>query len=314
MSSLPKIAVAGVGNVGIPVVNALLDSGHYQVTILTRSPDTATKVADKIPSNQLLSYATVDYNSVESLTTALKDHLGIVSTISTTSISSQKPLIDAALAAGVTRFISSEFGSDTTNVNSAALPIFAGKIAINNLLDDLAKSHTNFSYTSIMTGPFFDWGLQVGFLLNPKARTATIYDGGDRKWSTSTLSTVAKAVLGVFGNLDATKNRHIRVHDAVVSQNQIIEITKKINGLPWETKEASTEESRRVADEKLKSATAPGGNPEEIGGAMIMYLMSAVFGGDEYGADFSKAGTENEVLGVPVMSEKEVEDVVRSII
>lgn len=306
MSSLPKVAVAGAGNIGIPIVNALLNSGHYAVTVLSRSPDASTKYADKIPSSPNLSYATVDYDSVSSLTETLQDHFAVVSTLTTTSVSDQKPLIDASIAAGVTRFIPSEFGSNTLNPNAAQLPVFGGKLAINKLLADLAEKHPNFSYTCIMNGPFFDWGLDVGFLINPKKRSATLYDGGDRHFSTTTLASVGKAVVGVLQNLDATKNKHVRVHDTVITQNKIIEITKKINGLPWDVKEATLEETRRTAGEKLKS-----GKQEEIGGAMIMYLMSAVFGGDEYGADFSKEGTDNEVLGVPVMTEEEVEDVVR---
>lgn len=305
MSPLPKVAVAGAGNLGIPIINALLQSKQYSVTVLSRSPDAATKYSDSIPSDPNVSFAAVDYDSLSSLTEALQGHFAVVSTLTTSSVASQKTLIDAAVAAKVTRFIPSEFGSDTTNPNSAKLPVYGAKLGVEKILTNVAKENPQFSYTLIINGPFFDWGLAAGFFIDTKKRTATIYDGGDCPFSTTTLATIGKAVVAVFNNLDATKNRIIKIHDTVITQNKIIEITKKLNGKSWSLEENTTDASREAAYAKLAS-----GKPEDIGPAMISFLFSAVFGGDEYGADFSKTGTDNELLGIPEFTEEQVEEVV----
>src|SRR5690242_16544214 len=105
-----KVAVAGAtGNVGIPILKELLAAG-FSVTALTRQGSSS---ASKLPSDANLTVKEVDFTSVPSLTEALKGHFAVVSTLATIAVGSQDLLIDAAAAAGVTRFIPSEFGSDT---------------------------------------------------------------------------------------------------------------------------------------------------------------------------------------------------------
>lgn len=158
-----------------------------------------------------------------------------------------------------------------------------------------------------MTGPFFDWGLEHGVLPDVKNRAVTRYNGGDRRFTTTTLASAAKAVVGVLDNLDATRNRDVKVYGTVITQNKIMEIAEKIDGRKWTVKEADLADVRRAAQEKLENAN---GDMGAIMGAMIMFLAPAVYGGDEYGADFTRGRTDNELLGVPVMSEREVEELV----
>lgn len=306
MSSLPKVAVAGAGNLGVPIIRALLASEQYRVTVLSRNANAASSYSDKIPNDSNLGFVTVDYTSVASLTEALQGHLAVVSTLGTTTINTQKYLIDAAVAAKVTRFIPSEFGSDTTNPNAAKLPVYGAKLGIEKILKDLAKENPAFSYTLIINGPFFDWCLENNLFVDAKNRSATLYNGGDVGFSTTTLATIAKTVVAVLNNIDATKNRIIKVHEAVITQNKIIEVAKKVDRRPWDLKESTTDAVRADAYAKLKS-----GKQQEIFPAMIGFLMSAIFGGDEYGSDISKVGTDNEEFGIPVMTDEEVEEVIR---
>ena len=73
----------------------------------------------------------------------------------------QIKIIDAALAAGVKRFIPSEFGSDTLNPNIVELfsPALAVKVSI---LEYLRANEGRMSWTGIATGAFFDF---VGYSL-----------------------------------------------------------------------------------------------------------------------------------------------------
>ena len=56
--------------------------------------------------------------------------------MATLALDRQLLLIGASAAAGVRRFIPSELGSDTTNPNRAALPVFKNKVATQKALQD----------------------------------------------------------------------------------------------------------------------------------------------------------------------------------
>jgi len=72
-------------------------------------------------------------------------------------------LIDAAKAAGVKRFVPSEFGSDTTNPK--VLEILGLLAEKKQAVDYLkTKEGDGFEWTSLITGALLDW---VGCLLIP---------------------------------------------------------------------------------------------------------------------------------------------------
>ncbi|KAJ9624615.1 hypothetical protein H2204_010797 [Knufia peltigerae] len=302
-SSSKRIAVAGVGSLGLPIVLALLQAG-YSVTILTRSANTKK---EGIPAGANVEYAMVDYTSVSSMKRALEGHYGVVSTLTTTSVGAQTPLIEASVQAGVSRFIPSEFGSDTTNPKSKTLPVYGDKVATQAKLAEVAAKNPSWSYTTLMNGPFFDWCLMVGFFgIDLKKHTATLYNGGDRRFSTTTLAGVGKAVVGIFAHPEETKNRTIRVHETVITQKKVIDIAQRLDPAEWTYQAADTEELKSQAFEVLSS-----GKSEQIMGAMLNFILSAVLG-EGYGGEF--VSTENETLGVPLLDEAGVEKVVAQFI
>lgn len=80
----------------------------------------------------------------------------VVLTINPTDIGKIKLLIDAAIKAGVKRFIPSEFGSDTSEPKVVEkTPIFAGKHELAEYLQ--SKEASGLSWTGIVNGSFFDW-------------------------------------------------------------------------------------------------------------------------------------------------------------
>jgi len=253
-----------------------------------------------------LTVKEVDYASVESLKSALEGVKVVVSTLATVSVGSQSPLIDAAIAAGVERILPSEFGSDTLNPFTSKLPVFKFKVATQDYLKEKVAQNSNFSYTFLITGPFFDWGLDHGFFLNPKAHTATLYNGGDAKFSTTTLKSIGQAVVGVVAHLPETKNRAVYVHDAVVTQNQLIGYAKEKDGKDWNVTEKSTKD---LYDESLKELQGGG----DIGKAMVGFILSGIFGGEETGGHF-EGRDDSQLLGVKPFSEQQVKDVVQQFV
>lgn len=297
----PRIAVAGAtGELGIPIVIALLAAG-YHVTALTRE---GSSNASKLPTSSNLSVVEVDYSSVQSLAIVLKDHAVVVSTLTSTSVDDQVPLIDGAIIAGVARFIPSEFGSDVTNSKRNQLPVFEGKVNTHQYLETVVAKNPNFSYTVICNGAFLDWGLH-GFLINVPRHTATVYNSGDIPFTATKLDTIGKAIVGVIKHLPETANRPVYIQDAVVTQNLLIGYAKENDGVEWEIMHESTEAMFMNSSAKVAKG---------ITGWSVMqpFVFCSVFG-DGYGQDFSNH-LDNKLLGLNGLTDAEVRALVESLL
>jgi putative NADH-flavin reductase len=135
------------GNLGPSVLNAFLESS-FNVSVLSREGSKST-----FPSNVKVLRA--DYSSVESLTEAFKGQDAVLSIVGGGALGDQDKLIDAAIAAGVKRFLPSEYGSNTLDERLRKLvPPFNAKKAT---VDNLKSKEDKISWTSVITGPFFDW-------------------------------------------------------------------------------------------------------------------------------------------------------------
>ena len=116
-----------------------------------------------------------DYTDSVFLREALQGQDAVVSCLGDTpgAVEAQRNLIEASIAAGVRRFMPSEFGSDTTNMHVRSLPFFKAKLEHQALLREAAARDAAFSYSLLITGPFLDWGLSiVPLILNMGTRTA----------------------------------------------------------------------------------------------------------------------------------------------
>jgi hypothetical protein len=280
------------GNLGPSVLKELLDAG-FDVTILGRSNSTAKH-------DPRAKVVEVDYSSFESLKAALGGHQAVVNTLGAAPQDIHLRLIDAAVAAKVQRFVPSEFGNDTTNPKSSKLPVYADKVAIQHRLKEIVqKNGTGFSYTLLFTGAFLDWGLKTKFLLNLSGPSTEIHDGGDAKFSVTTLSGVGKAISGILAHLDATANQAVFVREADVTQNQLLKLSgkdlKKIN--------VSTIELERNSYDELGKS-----NPDHVVW-IVGFIKTSLFG-KGYGGSFSPERLSNDLLQVKTLSEEELKQLV----
>ena len=288
-TQIRTVALAGAsGNLGPAILNQLL-AANFTVTILTRAEGKHI-----FPSG--VKVVPVDYDSLDSLTSALEGHDAFVSTLASSAIDVQIRLIDAAIAAGVKRFIPSEFGSDTRNELARKMPVFASKVKIQEYLEKKVEENNDFTYTCIMTSAFFDWGLKVGFLLGKE-----MYDGGERRFSVTRLETIGKAVAAVLKKSQEMRNRDVYVHDAVVTQKQLA----KMSGKKWEAEETSTEVVEKNAYAELGKAQP------NFDSAMFGFIKRIIWGG-KYGGEFKKV--DNDLLGIRMMTEEEIEASVKEYI
>ena len=281
------------GNLGPAVLNALL-SADFQVTVLTRQSS-----SPNLPAS--VTVKPVNYSSLDSLKTALQGQDAVVSTIASASIDDQKLLVEAAVQAGVKRFIPSEFGANTMNEKARALPVFHPKIAVQDKLKEVASSG-GMTYTIIPTGPFLDWGIAGGLIFSPKEKSIDIYDDGEQLFSANTLPTVGKAVASVLKNPDATKNRAVFFQDTVLSNNKLLAMGKKATvSDDWKTQHIKVDDLLAGAYAELKKE-----QPDPKGWVYPM-LFTSVYG-KGYGAHWEK--NDNELLGIKEMSDDEVQALV----
>ena len=282
------------------MLNALIKSGKFNVTVVKR-PSTSASFPD------LVTVRTADLSSVESVTAAFKGQDAVVSTVGTAGLPGQDILIEAAVAANVKRFLPSDFGGDLANPKASVLPVFKYKTEIHKALREAATAKPDFTYTLVCNNAFLDWGLEMNLLLNWKESKPKLFDGGKNVFSATTLDSVGQAVVGILSHPEETKNRFVYVKDIDVSQNQLLDIAKKVDpGKTWEEPILiDTAEVEKSSYESLAKGefTTP---------VMMGFLMRAIFGPPEYGMQFTK--TDNELLGIKGKTEADVETLLKSLV
>ncbi len=150
-SPLKNIILIGAGgNLGPSILSAFTADPRFTLSILTRHSSKST-----FPSHLKVHRIGDDYPEAE-LLQAFKGQDAVVSTIATASTVQQKAIIDAAIKAGVKRFIPSEFGSDTRNEKAVAIlpQIFKGKLETVEYLK--CKEKEGLTWTAFVTGPFLE--------------------------------------------------------------------------------------------------------------------------------------------------------------
>ncbi|KAH7125384.1 hypothetical protein B0J11DRAFT_528287 [Dendryphion nanum] len=166
----------------------------------------------------------------------------LVIVIAGSYVEEQKKLIEAAYNGGVKRIIPAEFGScDSADDKTVKLlPLMEGKKRVREYLQSFEVKERdgergNLTWTSLVTGHFFDWGLDTGFLkFDIPGRKAYILDGGDIKFSASTLGFIAKAVVKVLEREAETRNKLLYVHSHYVTQNEVTDVLDRVVGEKFE--------------------------------------------------------------------------------
>jgi hypothetical protein len=241
-----------------------------------------------------------------SLIAGLRGQDAVVSAVGAPGIEGQTLVIDAAIAAGVRRFLPSEFGTNLDNPKTKELPVFRSKVAVQQYLEEKVKTAEDFTYTLVRTGPFLDWALNAGLLLDWESGKPRIYDGGDQLFSTTTLRSIGQAVVGVLDHPEETKNRAVYVQDMVTSQNRILAVAKKVApGKKWAPVPTQLAAMEKSSNDALKRG-------EFTLAVMMEYVLVSIFG-DGHGGLMGKV--DNELLGVAGdMTDADIEAILKPLL
>ncbi|KAK6213613.1 isoflavone reductase [Colletotrichum tabaci] len=292
--TIKTVAVVGAsGLVGLRVVKALQEKG-FDVTAVSRESSTAT-----FPPGVAVRRA--DLSSVESLTAAFAGQDAVVSAISTVAVivpGAQDPLIDAAAGAGVKRFVPSEYGLNTRNLEGEILGDWLkAKTAAVDYLIKKAEANPGFTWTGVGTSLFFDWSITRGIYgISLENKSITIFDSGDQKVSTTSLSFLAEGIAAVLRHPDETANKYINIVEFEVTQNQLHKLFEEETGATFAVEHKTADEAERVGKEKL---AAGGRFPFEE------FLQKYWFG-DGPGHAIKEEDKANKVLELPQSDLREV--------
>ncbi|OAK99652.1 NAD(P)-binding protein [Phaeosphaeriaceae sp. SRC1lsM3a] len=244
--------IGGTGTLGAPVLKALKGS-EFNIFVINRQTSKSV-----YPRTQVITVP--DDLNVDDVAQALreKDIDALIITIAGSHVESQKKLIDAAFKGGVKRVMPAEFGScdsadDKTN---EILPLMKGKKDVRDYLVQVQEKERQgadkLTWTSLVTGHFFDYGLTCGLLkFDVKGRKAYILDGGNIKFSGSNLDFIGKAVIKILEKPGETANKLLYVHSNYVTQLELLDALEKATGDKFERIAQSSEEELSVVRPKM---------------------------------------------------------------
>lgn len=148
------------GSLGEHILNALLDA-LFTVTVICR-PESTLEPSAIVTNPQYLPHITAVRVALEDepcLVEILTGQGAVVASIGRRGgLPTQRTIIDAAVRAGVWRFIPSEFGADTQNdaliIN---VPLVKQKRAILEHLQRVSAKTPSFKWAGISCAAFLDW-------------------------------------------------------------------------------------------------------------------------------------------------------------
>ncbi|USP76810.1 hypothetical protein yc1106_04084 [Curvularia clavata] len=292
--------IGGTGTLGAPVLRAL-QASPFTIYVLNRASSTSS-----YPDAKVLTIP--DDLAVDAVADVLRsNHIdALIVTIAGRHVSAQKALIDAAFHGGVQRIMPAEFGScdSADEKTNEILPLMKGKKEVRDYLLSLQDKPRDkvgpLTWTSLITGHFFDWGLTCGLLkFDVKSRKAYLLDGGNIKFSASNLDFVGKAVVKVLQKEEQTRNKLLYVHSHHVTQLEVLAALEKATGEKFERVEQKSEEELEIYRPKMMDGDMEA--REEV--VAVWGVVAADWRGKE--------GFANEMLG---LEEEDLEQVVRRVV
>lgn len=248
--------------------------------------------------------APIDYNDQASIVAALKDQQFFIITMAPTAPrDTHSKLVQAAAKAGVPYIMPNSFAGD----------IDAIKIGEDTLLGPVAKAQRDeierlgMQWLAVCCGFWYDYSLAGGearFGFDFDKRTLTLYDDGNTKNSTSTLSQVGRAVAKVLSLKELPEDENdksltvssflqkaVYLKSFVLSQNDMFESVKRVTGTTdadWTVTHENTKERYQAGMAQVKTGNMAG---------FSKLLYARAFYPDDPSDLASKA--QNELLGLP---------------
>jgi len=221
------IVAGGTGNLGGRIIKELLAQGAA-VRALVRAEADPAKLAHLTAQGAQL--VTVDMTDVAQLTRACQGAACVVSVLQglrDVIVEAQTALLTAAVAAGVPRFIPSDFSSDFTKLPAGDNRNFDLRREFRARLDQAPIAGT-----SVLNGAFADL-LQYGVtLLDFKQKRVSYW--GDADWRIDFTTMDDTAAFTAAAALDAHTPRFLRIASFQISPAELAAVAAVVHKTPFE--------------------------------------------------------------------------------
>ncbi|KAL8372941.1 hypothetical protein RB599_000254 [Gaeumannomyces hyphopodioides] len=258
------------------VVEGLVLSGKHEVRGLTR--DFSKELTDKFPS---ISFFATTYEDKQHLVGLLKGVdvlLCFFSPMNDAEGKNQMRLIDAAIEAGVKRYMPSEWFTGTGLAAAVAeFPYMASKLAVRKYLEDLNRDKKVIEYTLVSPGMFMDYLAYPHatdakhtpafetFINMQEARGFYMEGHGNDKFTLTAIHDIVNVVLHAI-DYEGAWPVNGGVVGETVSFSELIELGQKLRGKQFaiDVLDPKDVEAGNLKITKLDQITHPSIPPEQL--------------------------------------------------
>ncbi len=246
------LVAGGTGNLGGRIVKALIARGA-EVRAVVRNGSEPEKI-EKL-TELGAEVITVDLSDVDELKQACQGASCVVSALSglhDVIVESQIKLLDAAIAAGVQRFIPSDFSSDFTKLPTGENRNFDLRKEFRQYLDK-----SPIAATSILNGAFADI-LSYGTPLYNVKNYSVGYWGDKSDWKIDFTTMDNTADYTAAAALDSTTPKILRIASFQISPNELVAVGAEVKKKEFNFVPMGSLEDFSTSNKKERAANPEG--------------------------------------------------------
>ncbi|RYP87177.1 hypothetical protein DL770_004828 [Monosporascus sp. CRB-9-2] len=197
-------------------------------------------------------------------------------------------MVDAAITAGVRRYVPSEYGLNNLRPDAQALnSVFHDKGKVQEYLRTKAEEGA-IEWMSISCGMWLKWSMAHDFLgMHVKERR----DDGEGYFSYTTEENTAVGLVRALKKPEGTKNTNIYLSDFAITQKQLLEAIEKAQGVKYKTEIVN---SQVLIEEKQEAMRK--GDQTAVAALIETGFVTGRFGGH---LEKEPGRIMNEELGLP---------------
>lgn len=247
------LVAGGTGNLGRRIVKAAIARGA-EVRAIVRNGSEPEKI-EKL-TKLGAEVITVDMSNVDELKQACQGASCVVSALSglhETIVDSQIKLLDAAIAAGVPRFIPSDFSSDFTKLPAGENRNFDLRKEFHQYLDK-----SPIAATSILNGAFADEILSYNTPLYDVKNYSVGYWGDKSDWKIDFTTMDNTADYTAAAALDSTTPKILRIASFQISPNELVSVGKEVKNREFKLVPMGSLEDFSASNKKERAAHPEG--------------------------------------------------------
>ncbi|KAF2009246.1 hypothetical protein BU24DRAFT_85738 [Aaosphaeria arxii CBS 175.79] len=254
--AINKVLIIGNHDISSAIIDALAQyriegSKSFEVTALTYPSQTIPPATND--PHFPIQHKKSDFTD-SSLRSSLAGQDLVISTTAAGDYHFQVRIIDAAIAAGVTRFVPNEFGQDSLNEEiQQRMPQSAQRAKVIDYLRRTSHARPDFEWCAVATGCILDTLLPSGDLgFDLQWQSASIHGTGHEFFAASSLERVGLVMASIIRRWDQTKNKYLYAAGVLTTAQSILGCLERCSEATWSTSYSDVEECVREGHSRIQ--------------------------------------------------------------